>query len=171
MRLRRVSAVVAALVALGTLRAAAQPVDPEDLSEALSALLEGAFTVHIRARIFDSDDNATIWDMDLTRVTIGGRTVSVRLDGSNMVVEADFTPYYDANDELMLVAEGRTWIETDDGEQEYRTAFTTLPIDLGEPILFLPLGTTGDSGNVPVDTEYFGRLNIELEINVERYSS
>ncbi|MFO8044075.1 MAG: hypothetical protein R6U25_12805 [Alkalispirochaeta sp.] len=140
-----------------------------ELDESLEELLSGALTLHISARIIDQDDNATVWTMDLTRVTISGRSVRVRLDGSNIAVVAEFTPYWEGEGQLMLVAQGRTWITGDDeqGEPDYRTSFNTLPVELGEPIVFLPLG----DGQLPVDTERFGRLNIELEINVERYQS
>ena len=137
--------------------------------EALRQLLEGAFSVHISARIFDQHDNETVWNMDLSRVTISGRSVKVRLDGSNIVVEAEFTPFWAENDQLMLVADGQTWVTGDSlqEEAEHRTAFQTLPIQLGEPVTFFPLGAS----NLPVDTDRYGRLNIELKINVERYQS
>ncbi|MEX2444732.1 MAG: hypothetical protein WD492_14090 [Alkalispirochaeta sp.] len=143
--------------------------DRSEIDESLEDLLSGALTLHINARIIDQDDNETVWTMDLTRVTISGRSVRVRMDGSNITVVAEFTPYWEGEGQLMLVAQGRTWITEDDGsgERDYRTSFTTLPVQLGEPIIFLPLG----DGRVPVDTERFGRLNIELEINVERYQS
>lgn len=141
----------------------------EQLDDSLNQLLDGALTVHINARIVDEDENVEVWNMDLTRVTISGRSVTVQLEGRNLRVLAEFTPYWESEDELLLVAQGQTWIETGESgeEPEYRTSFTTLPIRLGEPILFLPLG----NGRVPVDTERYGRLNIELEINVERYQS
>jgi hypothetical protein len=146
----------------------AQEAQP-DIDESLQDLLTGALTLHINARIIDQNDNETVWTMDLTRVTISGRSVRVRLDGSNIAVVAEFTPYWEGDGQLMLVAQGRTWLtgEEDGNTPDYRTSFTTLPIQLGEPVVFLPLG----SGQLPVDTERFGRLNIELEINVERYQS
>jgi len=136
--------------------------------ESLALLLEGALTVNIAARIVDQDHNETVWNMELTRITVAGKAVEIRMEGRNIVVEAEFTPYRQTNDSLILIAEGRTWITgTDPSDVQYRTSFTTLPIRLGEPVLFLPLGVN----RVPVDTERFGRLNIELEVNVEPYQS
>jgi hypothetical protein len=159
-------------LAVSPSRPAAQQADEPgaaELNESLEQFLSGALAVHISARIVDQNNNETVWDMDLTRVTISGRSVSIRLDGSNVSVVAEFTPYWENENELMLVAQGQTWVTTGDpgSEPDYRTSFTTMPIQLGEPIVFLPLG----EGQVPVDTERFGRLNIELEINVERYQS
>ncbi len=138
------------------------------IDESLALLLEGAFTVNIAARIVDQDHNETVWNMELTRITVAGKAVEIRMEGRNIIVEAEFTPYRQTDDSLILIAEGRTWITgTEPSDVQYRTSFTTLPIRLGEPVLFLPLGVN----RVPVDTERFGRLNIELEVNVEPYQS
>lgn len=161
---------VAVLLVSGAPRLFAQATDDADVlvPEEFLSFLEGALTVSISARIVDQDNRVTVWNLDLTRVTVGGRSVSIRLDGSNVTVVAEFTPYWESDDSLMLEARGETWLHAPEGgDAEYRTAFTTLPIRLGEPIIFLPLGTA----SLPVDTERFGRLNIELEINVERYQS
>ena len=140
----------------------------QELDESLELLLEGALTVHINARIVDQNRNETVWTMDLKRITVSGKAVEVRLEGSNIVVEAEFTPYRESDDNFILIAEGRTWVTSGTSEEtQYRTSFTSLPIHLGEPVLFLPLG----SSNMPLETERFGRLNIELEINVEPYQS
>jgi len=165
--LSRVPVIVTVLVVLSFLQPDAS-VAAQDADNPLNALLEGALTIHIYARIVDEDQNEEVWNMNVTRVTIGGRSVSVQMEGSNLRVLAEFTPYWENDEELLLVAQGQTWIESESGKKpEYRTAFTTLPVRLGEPILFLPLG----AGHLPVDTDRFGRLNIELEINVERYQS
>ena len=172
-RRSRRGALVAGLLLSGwvcaPLLAAQELPEGELLEQGLEQLLQGALTLNINARIVDQNDNEAVWTMDLTRVTISGRAVTIRLDGSNITVVAEFTPYWEDDGQLMLVAQGQTWVTGSDGTDvpEYRTSFTTLPIQLGEPIVFLPLGT----GQVPVDTEHFGRLNIELEINVERYQS
>lgn len=140
-----------------------------DLPDTLQELLAGALQLHISARIVDEDESDAVWTMDVTRITMSGRAVAVRLDGSNITVLAEFTPYWEDDDSLILLVQGQTWIYDgrDNIEPEYRTSFTTLPIRLGEPIVFLPLG----SSRIPLDTARFGRLNIELEVNVERYQS
>lgn len=148
----------------GPPRAPAQEPSIDDLTDSIDAFLDGALRVHINARIVNSGANETVWTMDLTRVTIGGRSVRVRLDGANIVVVADFTPYWESEEELLLLAQGQTWIidDSEQGETTYRTSFTTLPIRLGEPIVFFPLGAD-------LDTDHVDQLNIELEIYVERY--
>jgi hypothetical protein len=167
-RARRPATILATVLAtLVSLPILAQENDATGPPPSLESILSGALSIHINARIIDQDQNEMVWNMDVTRVTISGRSVTIRLDGSNVSVVAEFTPYWEDDDQLMLVAQGWTWLTDGDGEPVYRTSFSTVPIRLGEPIVFLPLGT----GQVPVDTERFGRLNIELEINVERYQS
>ncbi len=151
-----------------------QETSVDELADSIEAFIDGALRIHINARIVDSELDETVWTMDLTRVTIGGRSVRVRLDGANIIVVADFTPYWENEEELLLVAQGQTWLlnRNGQGDTTYRTSFTTLPIRLGEPIIFLPLGTTPVAGDQPdLDTNHVGQLNIELEIYVERYQS
>ncbi len=158
----RVLSIVCLLAAVA---AGAQDITADD---PLALLLEGALTVEITARVIDQNENEIVWNMDLTRVTVSGRAVTVRLEGTNIVVEAEFTPYRESDNDLILIAEGRTWLG--DGvseEKQFRTSFTTVPIRLGEPVLFLPLG----KNEVPLETERFGQLNIELEVSVESYQS
>lgn len=165
-------ALIAALLWAGA-PVGARAISVDDLAESIDAFVQGALRLHINARLVSPDQDEAVWAMDLTRVTIGGRSVRVRLDGTGIVVVADFTPYWENEDDLLLVAQGQTWITDPRGEGEttYRTSFTTLPIRLGEPIIFLPLGAgTADAGN-GLDTDLADHLNIELEISVERYQS
>lgn len=165
-------AMVAAALPAQTGNGARGPIG-EDVQQ---LLLQGAFQININARIVDSQQNSTVWNMELTRVTVSGRAVTVRLEGSNITVVAEFTPVRGKDNELVLVAQGQTWVRTGNRphDVQYRTTFTTLPISLGQPIVFLPLGaeqSTISQGEVPIDTDRFGRLNIELEVNVVPYGS
>ncbi|WP_455381172.1 hypothetical protein [Salinispira pacifica] len=134
-----------------------------DVEEALSLLKDKALAVHITARVTENGKQ-TIWNMDLSEVTISGRAVTVKLNGSNMVVVATFTPYRETSNSVLLVAQGQTWITSPvDKQVRYATSFRSLPIDMGEKVLFYPLG-------VNVQTEKYGNINIELEIRVVPYS-
>ena len=144
----------------------ADPLDPGELKDELESLFDKALQLEISARITSLDGEEVVWNMDLTRVTLAGRAVQVRLDGSNVTVLAEFTPYVQDDGTLILVAEGRTWLtgEDEDGVR-YRTSFKSLPIRLGEPVLFFPLGNRP----VTVGREETEQFNIELEINVVSY--
>jgi hypothetical protein len=163
MQLRLVRTVI-----FGLLSFLALPLEAQEQAETLDLLNDKALSIHITARITHNDEE-TVWDMELTRVTISGRTVTVRLDGSNIVVIASFTPYREDEDSVLLVAQGQTWISDDDPETDvqYRTSFKSLPISLGEPAVFLPLGST--PLDVTLDSDATGSFNIELEVTVERY--
>lgn len=144
----------------------AEPLAPEELQEELEYLFDKALRLDISARITSLGGEEVVWNMDLTRVTLAGRAVQVRLDGSNVTVVAEFTPYVQDDGTLILVAEGRTWLSGEDDEAvRYRTSFKSLPIRLGEPVLFFPLGNRP----VTVRSDEPEQFNIELEINVESY--
>ena len=140
----------------------------DSIDEALRELTDKAMDVHITARITAGSEQ-TMWDMNVTRVTISGRAVTVRLDGSNVTVVAKFTPYRNSDDSIILVAQGQTWIsqDGDDGRVDYQTAFESMPIQLGEPVVFLPLGN--DELTMDVETERNATFNIELEVTVVPY--
>jgi hypothetical protein len=140
----------------------------DSLDDALRKLTDKAMGVHITARITRGAEQ-TVWDMDVTRVTISGRAVTLRLDGSNVTVVAKFTPYRDSDDSVILVAQGQTWISQDGDEEQvdYQTAFKSMPIKLGEPVIFLPLGN--DELTMDVETEQSATFNIELEVTVVPY--
>lgn len=145
----------------------ADPIPPQELREELEALFDRALQLEISARITTLDGEQVVWNMDLTRVTLAGRAVQVRLDGSNITVLAEFTPYVQDDGSLILVAEGRTWLSGEDEEAvSYRTSFKSLPIRLGEPVLFFPLGNRPVTAMSESRDEQF---NIELEINVVSY--
>jgi len=133
-----------------------------DLEQALALLKDKALAVHITARVTENGKQ-TIWNMDLSEVTIFGRAVTVKLNGSNIVVVATFTPYRERSNSVLLVAQGQTWITSPvDKQVKYATSFRSLPIDMGEKVLFYPLGLN-------VQTEKYGNINIELEIRVVPY--
>lgn len=134
-----------------------------DLQEALSILMDKALAVHITARVMENGKQ-TIWNMDISQVTISGKAVTVNLNGNNIVVTAQFTPYKESGNQVLLVAQGQTWITSPvDKKVKYATSFKSLPIDLGEPVLFYPLG-------VNLQTEKYGNVYIELEIRVVPYA-
>lgn len=160
--MRRVSRtlVVLAVIVIGI------PAAADDAEELLELFGDDALHVRIEARVVEDGDQ-TVWNMELTRVTISGRSVQVRLDGDNIVVRARFTPYR-VNDSLLLVAQGQTWLKTEDSDElRYETAFETVPVQLGEAVVFYPLGQ--ENVQVGLETRQYGTINLELEIMVIPY--
>jgi hypothetical protein len=137
-----------------------------ELDDILQALLDQALTVTITARVVENG-RETIQSYELTRVTISGRAVRLRLEGGNLTIIAEFTPY-EEEDGILLVAEGQILLRTpNDEEVQYMTSLRSVPLAVGERAVFYPLGKStfdvgiGDEPNEP--------LNIELEVEVAPY--
>lgn len=154
---------VAALLLLAS--AAAQA---EEIEEILQLLMDKAIRVEITARVTE-DDRETVWNMELSRLTVSGKAVSVRLDGSNIVVLAEFTPYREEDGSYLLVAQGETLVTTPEGRTvRYRPTVKSMPVNVGESVLFFPLGT--GRVDLEVEPEETSTLNIELEVRIVPYA-
>lgn len=160
--MRRVVPVAALLGILAAASAGA-----EEIEDILQLLVDKAIRVEITARVTD-DGRETVWNMELSRLTVSGKAVSVRLDGSNIVVLAEFTPYREEDGTYLLVAQGETLITTPEGRTvRYRPTVKSMPVNVGESVLFFPLGT----GHVDLEVEpaQTSSLNIELEVRIVPY--
>jgi hypothetical protein len=132
----------------------------------LQALLNEALKVHITARILPPDQEPTI-DVEKTKLTIPGRPVVVRFRGRNIFIAATLTPYLIEEGKLVLVAQGQVWFSDPESEAraiKYLSSMKSIPISLGEKIVFFPLGVQADI----VRSEFF---NIALEIEVVPFKS
>ena len=143
------------------------------IDDILQAVLDQAFTVRIVARVTENG-RETVHNYELTQVTISGRAVRLRLEGGNLTIVAEFTPYEAEDKSILLIAEGQIWLTTPENEVvQYRTSLRSIPLELGERVFFYPLGRSAvDIGLEDVNgsgTEE-DRLNIELEVQVEPYS-
>lgn len=131
-----------------------------DIEDAIELLQDRALVVQIIARVTENG-RETVWNMELTEITISGRAVHLQLEGGGMTARAQFTPYA-SGQAITLVAQGQTWITNEDStEVTYRSAFESLPVSFGESVLFFPLGERQPG--------YSGSLNIELEVRVEAF--
>ncbi len=129
-------------MAVSILGARAQDNGPENTlrSQALQAFLDKALRLNITARVLPPDEQP-VWNMKSSKVTIPGRSVAVKLVGTNIQVIAVFTPYLDESGKLFLLAQGQVWLsEKLRKETTYLSSFESIPIDLGEKISFFPLG-------------------------------
>jgi hypothetical protein len=133
----------------------------EDVDDLLRLLEQNIYDVHIKARVVDQG-NVSVWNMDISKLTISGKTVNVKLNGNNIVVYANITPYKEDNDSILLVAQGQVWIKSkESNEVTYSSTIKSMPITTGEKVLFYPLGVTSSD-----DPNFF---IIELEIQVLPY--
>ncbi|MFP4375984.1 MAG: hypothetical protein ACLFP4_02970 [Spirochaetales bacterium] len=137
-----------------------------ELEDVLQALLDQALTVQITARVTENGEE-TVQSYDLTRVTISGRAVRLRLEGGNLTIIAEFTPFED-EEGILLVAEGRIFLRTEESEEvQYRTSLRSIPLSLGESVVFYPLGKS--TFDMDLETEQSDDLNVELEVEVRPY--
>jgi hypothetical protein len=144
-----------------------------EIDDILQAVLDQALTVSIVARVTENG-RETVHSYELTQATISGRAVRLRLEGGNLTIIVEFTPYEAADRSILLIAEGQIWLTTPQNEViQYRTSLRSIPIELGETVLFYPLGRSTldvDLESVEGSGSEDDQLNIELEVQVEPYS-
>lgn len=161
--MRRASPIIGLLLFL-----AATAAEAVELDDILQALLDEALTLTITARVVE-DGEETIQSYELTRVTISGRAVRLRLEGGNITVVAEFTPY-EVEDGILLVAEGQILLRTaDDEEVQYMTSLRSVPLAIGERAVFYPLGRS--TFDMDLESDQSGALNIELEVQIAPYKA
>lgn len=79
------------------------------------------------------------WEVEGARATIAGKEVVLRLEGQNLVVFAQFTPYPLEDGGYLMVAQAQVWIGDTEGVH-YNSALQTLTLAIGETVMFFPLG-------------------------------
>ena len=132
-----------------------------DVKDALKYLEDKALNIKIITRIVD-EKGITIWDTEMSRITISGRSVKVKLSGVNLLVITDITPYIMEDSTILLVSQGEIWIGSSESEEmKHYSTIKSIPVISGESVLFFPLGVIKAS-----DAEIY---NIELEIQVYQH--
>jgi hypothetical protein len=134
-----------------------------NVNDALRHLENRAINIKIITRIVDEQGNS-IWDTEMSRITISGKSVKVKLSGVNILVITDITPYIQNDSTILLVSQGEVWIgSSDSDEMNHYSTIKSLPVNSGESVLFFPLGVIQS-----VDTLIY---NIVLEIQVNQNNS
>jgi hypothetical protein len=150
------------LIALSLTQAQGQSQDL-DLSNALQEFRSNTLQVNFSARILAADEKP-VWNVESTKLTIPGRSVRVRLDGDNVRIYLICTPYMQADGEILLLAQGQIWFtEPPEEKVKYFSPFYSIPVSLGEKVLFFPLGVSGE----PSNKDFF---NIEMQIQIVPYN-
>ncbi len=108
--------------------------------------------------------STSIWNAESTKLTISGRAIRVRLDGDNVRIFLICTPYVQEDGSVLLLAQGQVWFtEPTDKESKLYNTFYTIPVTMGEPVFFFPLGVSD------ADQTQKGFFNIEVEIKIAPY--
>ena len=112
----------------------------ETFLDDLPALRERAIVVRIIPRIVE-DNEEVVWNSEITRVTLPGRPVGLKLEGSNLVAVVQFIPFLRPNGRHLLVIQGQIWINIPDEGISYHTTMQTIPLEFSEQVYFFPLGS------------------------------
>jgi hypothetical protein len=139
------------LLAAGAAAIAQEP----SLEKMPPGLKDRAVVLDIVSRVV-AENQPEVWEMPSRKVTIPGRPISLRLEGSNVVVLFQFTPYFASDGNAILVAQGQIWINIPNQGMRYQTTMQTIPLKYGEQIYFFPLGSR--------DSEDDARIEIQLEL-------
>lgn len=138
----------------------------EDIDDILKLVQENAFKIIITARVI-ANNEVSVWNMEVSRLTISGKTVNVKLTDENIIVIAYITPYLEEDGSITLMAQGHVYLSNSKKKGvQYVSSVKSLPIELGETVLFYPLGVPEDN-NKNNENDHF---IIELEIQVLPYS-
>ncbi len=132
-----------------------------DVNDALRYLENNALNIKIITRVVN-EKGVTLWDTEMSRITISGKSIKVKLSGINLLVITDITPYIMTDSTILLVSQGEVWIGSSEFEEmKHYSTIKSIPVNSGESVLFFPLGIIKAS-----DTEIY---NIELEIQVNQH--
>ena len=123
--------------------------------EDLPGLRERAVVVHMVSRIVEQNQQV-VWDSEISRVTIPGRPVGLRLEGADLVVMVQFTPFLRPDGQHFLVAQSQILINIPGEGMSYQTTLQTIPLAFGEEVYFFPLGS--------MDADDEARIEIQLAL-------
>ena len=131
--------------------------------ENLEALIGEVLRVNIVARLLPEGED--LLHFTSSKLTIPGRPVTIGFRGENIVITANLTPYLQDNGKLLLVAQGQVWSSesSTDTAVRYLSSLKSIPITLGEKVVFFPLG-------IPDDMSSSNSFNIVLEIEILPFS-
>ena len=126
--------------------------------EEFPGLREQAVVMRIVSRIVEQNQ-MIVWNSENTKVTIPGQPVGLRLEGSNLVVAAQFTLFLLPAGQHILVAKGQIWINIPNEGISYHTILQTIPLDFLETVYFFPLGSRRSNDGA----------RIEIQLTLEPY--
>ncbi|MDR2941499.1 MAG: hypothetical protein LBV17_02795 [Treponema sp.] len=115
------------------------------IGEMANGIRRRAVVIDIEARVL-GEDNTVVWSETHRKLAIPGSPVGIKLVGSNVVVEVQFTPFIRRQGSV-LVAQGQIWYNEPGKGISYYTSIQTIPFEFGEQIYFFPLGTSNQFGS------------------------
>jgi len=109
-------------------------------TEVPPGLRDRALMMDINTRLLEKN-NILVWSEVNQRITFSGSPVNVRLEGDNVAIALEFTPFIRSQGGNVLVVKSQVAIDIPNEEGiRFQTSMHQFPIDLDKPIIFLPLG-------------------------------
>ena len=102
-----------------------------------------ALVIDIDTRVLN-DNQKIIWNEVQRKIGIPGVPVSIRLVGTNIIVDVQFISTIHPNGNV-LVAHVQIWINSQGDTITYHTSVQAIPVTFNEPFYFYPLGTSNPS--------------------------
>ena len=110
------------------------------LTEVPPGLRDRALIIDINTRLLEKN-HVIVWNEVNQRITFSGSPVPVKLEGDNVVIALEFTPFIRSQGGNVLVIKSQVLIKIPDEEGvRYNGSIQQISIDLDKPIIFLPLG-------------------------------
>jgi hypothetical protein len=120
------------------------------------ALRDKAMVIQITTKV--EENSQELWNAFNSKIAIPGRPVGIKLVGDNLIITVQFTPYLQQG-KYVLRTQSEIIINVPEKGMSYKTNTHSIPMNLGEPILYLPLGPKSAA-----DTPH-----IELLLTMYRY--
>lgn len=130
-----------------------------ELSEKHEELFKTILKMNIIVRIYKNQDKP-LWNAEQSKLTIPGKSVTLKLESKELKVYGIFTPYK-TNDNIVLLAQSQVILLPPlvDGLQ-YFNSVKTLVVTFNESIFFYPLGRKEHFSN-----SEGGDIEIELQLS------
>jgi hypothetical protein len=90
-----------------------------------------------------------VWSETHQKITIPGTPVGIRLEGSNVIVAVQFTPFIRRHGNV-LAAQVQLGINDPEHGFSYHTSIQTIPFEFNEPIYFFPLGKSDGTSSIEI---------------------
>ena len=119
------------------------------------------FNLSINLKVNDGVTEKVVSDKPVQHLTVSGKPVILKItSGENLKAAVRLTVYQKAEDSLVLLAQS-TIMMVKEGKRQMLSAVKSMPIKMGEKVLFFPLGVSHDANK----TGY----NCMLEMDVTKY--
>lgn len=117
------------------------------------------YDISMELKLSDGVNRQSVSDSRVNHVTFAGKPVALNINGGNFKASILLTLYHQESGSLVLLTQSRV-VSTGEEKRALATA-KSIPVELGEKILFFPLGMLSKLDN--------GSYNCILELQVSQH--